>query len=488
MTAAENEDRVRRERAQAVGLFRYQLICPALDQQLNARQRGELVRALAARTHTDPFGNPVRVARNTIDRWIRWWRAGGFEALVPAPRQVNVRTDEKVLSMAAALKRENPARTVPQIERILRASTGWSPSQSTLLRHFGRLDLAGPSAGNSSGTTVFGRFEADRCNELWVGDALHGPKVGGRKTFLFAFLDDRSRMVTGSRFGFVEDTVRMAAALQPGLAARGVPEGIYVDNGAPYVDAWLLRGCAKLGIRLVHSAPGRPQGRGKIERFFRTVREQFLVEIADSSAEDLAGVEIDHAAALSLLNRQFTAWVEIEYHRRVHSETGQAPVDRWDEYWERAGHRPITATAEQLTEAFLWSEQRTVTKTATVSLHGNIYEVDPGLTGRKVELVFSPFDLATIEVRYRDRCYGNALPHTITRHSHPKAKPEIDTEPPRPTGIDYLKLLDDTHTEALRRDERIGYHALYGPDDDQLEGQYGLPLDTDTDTDEAALG
>ena len=137
----------------------------------------------------------------------------------------------------------------------------------------GRVDLMGPAAGEQAG--VFGRFEAADPNELWCGDALHGPRVGDRKTYLFAFLDDHSRLAVGSRFGYAEDTVRLAAALKPALAARGVPAGIYVDNGSAFCDAWLLRACAKLGVRLVHSQPGRPQGRGKIERFFRTVREQF---------------------------------------------------------------------------------------------------------------------------------------------------------------------------------------------------------------------
>ncbi|EUA24034.1 integrase core domain protein [Mycobacterium xenopi 4042] len=91
-------------------------------------------------------------------------------------------------------------------------------------------------------------------------DALHGPRVGDRKTYLFAFLDDHTRLAVGYRFGFAEDAVRLAAALRPALAARGVPAGIYVDNGSAFVDAWLLRACAKLGVRLVHSAPGRPKG------------------------------------------------------------------------------------------------------------------------------------------------------------------------------------------------------------------------------------
>jgi putative transposase len=466
------DEHKRRERAQAIGLFRYQLICPALDEELSSKQRGRLVREIAGRTHTDPFGNQIRISRETLDRWIRRYRGGGFEALVPPPRRLATRTDAQVLELAASLKRENPTRTVAQVARILRTATGWAPSESTLLRHFHRLDLMGPHPGEAA--AVFGRFEAADPNELWCGDALHGPRVADRKTYLFAFLDDHSRLAVGYRFGYAEDSVRLAAALKPALAARGVPRAAYVDNGSAFVDAWLLRACAKLGVSLVHSQPGRPQGRGKIERFFRTVREQFLVEVTDTTSEDLAAAGVDHAAALLELNRLFTAWVETEYHRRTHSETGQTPLARWQAGWDRLGRTPAMPTATDLTEAFLWSEFRTVTKTATVSLHANTYQVDPALAGRRVELVFSPFDLETLEVRYHDKSYGKALPHIISRHTHPKARPETSPpEPPR-TGIDYLSLTAAAHDEQLRRDERIGYHALYGDGDDQIPGQLSI--------------
>ncbi|MDL9949032.1 DDE-type integrase/transposase/recombinase [Gordonia sp. ABSL11-1] len=476
-----------RERRQKVGLFRYQLICLALDTGLSTKARGKVVREIAAREHTDPFGTSVRYSRDTLDRWIRRYRADGFEALVPATRQASVRTDAAVLEMAAALKRENPARTAAQVARILRASSGWSPSESTLLRHFHRLELIGPAAGDT--VPVFGRFEAENPNDRWTGDVLHGPKIGGRKSYLFAFLDDHSRLITGYRFGFSEDTVRLGVALEPALAARGVPASVYVDNGSAFVDAWLLRACAKLGVRLVHSTPHRPQGRGKIERFFRTVREQFLVEIVDTTAEELAQTGLDHRSALLELNRLFTGWVETEYHRAPHSETGQSPLDRWEAGWARCGRTAAMPTAADLTEAFLWSEYRTVTKTATVSLHGNTYQVDAALVGRKVELVFSPFDMETIDVRYNDASHGRAVPHTITRHVHPKARPEIP-EPPTPTatGIDYLHLVAETHHDHVRRDHRIGYDALFGAGTDtssdagtdaQIDGQIDGQLSID---------
>jgi transposase InsO family protein len=458
----DHDDVSRRARAQQVALFRYQLICPALEPGLSTKARGRVVRAIAARTHAGPFGGQHRYSRDTIDRWIRRYRAGGFDALAPSTRQPGTRIDTTVLELAVALKRENPDRTAAQVVRILKASGGWSPSESTLLRLFHRHDLIRPVA--EAGSAVFGRFEAAVPNERWVGDALHGPKVGGRKTYLFAFLDDHARLAVGYRFGFAEDTVRLAAALQPALAARGVPQSCYVDNGSAFVDAWLLRACGKLGIRLVHSTPHRPQGRGKIERWFRGVREQFLVEVSDSTAAELAEQGLTPAAALLELNALFTAWVESQYHHRVHSETGQTPLARWDDGWQAAGHGPVMPAADALAEAFQWSEQRTVTKTATVSLHGNSYEVDAALAGRKVELMFDPFDLTRIEVRYQHRPFGLAVALQIGRHTHPHAEREL---PPgsAPTGIDYLKLLAEQR-DAEITGQGIDYSSLTQPDGD----------------------
>ncbi|MGV1010441.1 MAG: Mu transposase C-terminal domain-containing protein [Dermatophilaceae bacterium] len=209
------------------------------------------------------------------------------------------------------------------------------------------------------------------------------------------------------------------------------------------VDKQLQRACACLGIRLVHSRPGQPAGRGKIERFFRTVREQFLVEIG-------SGRELED---MTELNTLFTAWVETVYHQRVHSETGQTPMQRW------SAISPRQPSSAQLREAFLWSEWRTVTKTATVGLHGNKYEVDAALVGRKVELVFDPFDLTRIEVRWRGRTMGPAVPHVIGRHVHAKARPDDTTPPqPAPTGIDYLHLVEAQHTAELA--DRVQYAHL----------------------------
>ncbi len=275
------------DRAQKIGLFRYQLAREAAEESLSSRERGLLVRSLAAREHLGPDGRWVRVSRTTLDRWVRAYRRGGFDALVPAPRRLANKTPERLLELACALRREQPARTTAQIHRIIVEAEGSSPSARTIQRHFVAAGL--PWKGGQIGRAL-GRFEAESPNELWTGDALHGPLIDGRRTFLFCFLDDHSRLFCGYRWAAREDVLNASRALRAGIAARGVPKAVYVDNGSPFVSGQLLRACAVLGIRLIHSRPGRPEGRGKIERAFRTVREQALGELEDhppSSLEEL---------------------------------------------------------------------------------------------------------------------------------------------------------------------------------------------------------
>jgi putative transposase len=255
-------------------------------------------------------------------------------------------------------------------------------------------------------------------------------------------------LLVGWRWGTGEDVFRLEAALRSGLMARGVPDAVLVDRGSAFVSSQLLRACAVLGVKLIHASPRAATTKGKIERFFRTVREQFLVEIDGRENLDLAE-----------LNRLFSAWLEVVYHRRVHCETRATPLERFE-----AAGAPALPTPALLREAFLWSAERTVTKTATVSLHANQYEVDAALTGRKVELVFDPFDLTRIDVRYQHRPFGTAVPLVIGRHTHPQAERQLPP-PPTPTGIDYLRLLAEKRDAELGG-HRIDYASLDGEDRD----------------------
>ena len=194
-----------------------------------------------------------------------------------------------------------------------------------------------------------------------------------------------------------------------------------------------------LGIRLVHSLPDSPEGRGKQERLNRYIREAFLAEAVHRGIE-----------SLEELNDLFAAWAGQVANRRVHAETGQAPIERF-----AAGGPPRQASPDLIREAFRWSVTRRVTRTATVPLEGNAYAVDPALTGRRVELRYDPEDLTRIGVYLDGKPAGAAVPFVTRRHVHRAARPEPD-----PTGVDYLGLVAAAHDEEAGTGAKIDFTQL----------------------------
>ena len=347
-----------------------------------------------------------------------------------------------MLELAAGLKREHPARTAAHIARIIAAEHGWAPSARTLQRHFARLELS--TRPDGSPPKAFGRFEAAACDQLWVSDGLHGPIIDGRRAVLFALLDDHSRYVVGHRWGHGEDTLGMQAALHDAVKTHGCPQRLYCDNGSAYSSYQLAWSAAVLDIKLVHSAPGRPQGRGKIERWNRTVRDQFLVEVDPTRPARRWNSSTDRSPCGCTSSTTAPCTPKPRPPRR----SGTTP---------RAAPAPPEPDPARLRRAFLWREQRKVTSFATVSLHGNRFEVDAALVGRTIDVLFTPFDLTVIEIEYQGRPMGQARPHHVGRHVHPAVKPDA-TAPVEATGIDYLRLLEDAHQREVG--QLINYPAL----------------------------
>lgn len=442
------------DRDTLVALARWTVICEAVDEQLSAAERGRLVSELARRVHRDADGSQVRVTTRTIYRWLAAWRAGGFEALKPARRRDagTPRTDAQIVELAAALRREAPARSAAHIAQIVATTRGVEVSARTLQRIFADRGL--DRARLEGRHHAFGRFEADACGQLWIADGWDGPAVGeldGKHAQLFSFLDDHSRLIAHGAFYADVGEWSFQRCLREAIVRRGLPRAIYIDNGSAQISLQLKLICARLGIRIIHSKPYRPQGRGKKERHYRTVAEQFGVEI------DITGVD-----TLAQLNRYFAAWIEQSYHRRIHRSTGQAPLDRW-----MAGPAVLrpTPAPDVLREAFLWAATRTVTATRSVSLHGNIYDVDPSLVGRRIELRYDPTDLTTISVWHHDQPVGHAVPAELSRHVDPKLKHLEAPEPGPPTGVAYLDALVADHAEQLRG--QLSYQRPHDPDPDQ---------------------
>jgi putative transposase len=415
-----------RDPAEALALWRYHLIAEALDPRLSGRERGLLVRRLATDEHRTPAGEPRQVSRNTLDRWIRSYRAQGLAGLHDRPRadRGSVRASPALLDEAIRLRLEVPARSAAHISEIVFARHGVRIAERTLSEQFRRRGFTRAELLRDGRT--FGRYEADAPNERWIGDVLVGPFVphprapGSVRARLFLLVDDHSRLLVHGRWMGNETLRAGQEVLHAAILRRGLPDSLYVDNGAAYAGAELARSCAILGIRLIHSRPYAPQGRGKQERLNRVIRERFLLEATT------VGI-----ASLEELNDRFLAWVERYLNVRVHSETGESPLARYAKGPTRE------ANPELLRSAFLWSARRRVSRTASVAFEGNEYEVDAALAGRTVELRYRPEDLFAIEVWWEGRQVGWCTPRRIARHVHRQAPPP-PPEPASATGIDYL--------------------------------------------------
>lgn len=173
------------DKRQAIGLFRYSLIRELADPELSPRQRGEMIRALAEVDHASADGRRVKVSAVTLRRWLRAWRKGGYQALVPGIRRQPHRIPAEVLEAAVTIKREAPGRSAVQVARVLAEAGQGKVAERTLQRHFGRLGLNARPGG--SVPRALGRFQAEDFGELWTGDGLHGPPVGGAKAILLAY-------------------------------------------------------------------------------------------------------------------------------------------------------------------------------------------------------------------------------------------------------------------------------------------------------------
>lgn len=394
-------------------LHRYLAIADLVGEDLDPELRRQLLKERAAGAHELPDGTVREYSLATLRRWLRLYREQGLVGLRPQPRQDRgqVRAHAELIEEACRLRQELPARSANQIARILEFRHGVRVPARSIRRHLRSRGLLRAQL-EQTPVPVYGRFEAEAPNQLWIADFLDGPPLPFGSppekrrppTHLFLILDDYSRLIVHARWVLREDARTAQLVFRQALLARGRPAQLYCDLGAAFISAALVRTCAVLGVRLSHSRPYRPQGRGKQERHLGTVRQQFLLE-----------AEHERIQTLQQLNDTWTAWAEYAYHRQVHSETGQTPLERFT-----ALAPPVDLDSELIFEAFRWSNTRLVSSTAAVSLYGNRYRVSASLVGRRVELRYEPEDLERIEVWYEQRSYGQAVPFRITRHVHPR--------------------------------------------------------------------
>lgn len=402
-------------------LAKYAVIAPLVCRDLDPEERNAMRKQILAAQHHFPGGRILQVAPRTLREWCQLYRQKNLEGLLSKTRKDKGKPraiPQEVLDKAMKLREELPSRSAETIADLLDESGAKPIAKSTLNYHFRQAGLKRSTSGEPK---AFQRFEHARPNACWQSDMSDGlwlPDPADpqrqRKCYLHAFLDDHSRLIPHAQFYWRESLPALEDCFRQGIAKRGIPSMVYWDNGSAFRSQQLRRMAARLKTEIVFATPYAPEGKGKIERFFGVVKAIFYPEA------QAAGI-----TSLEELNRFFWAWLSKHYTRRVHSETKETPLDRWE-----AGREHVRfASPAEIADTFLWEEERFVRKTGTISLASNHYPVDPALIGQRVIVRFDPFDLSEIRVVQKGHVLAVTRPQELVSRTFSKAQPHVRPEP-----------------------------------------------------------
>lgn len=375
-------------------VFRYGLISEATRPQ-DGQPVSQLLAKVAARQHQLPDGSLRRYALPTLRLWLKRYLAEGLDGLTPktrADKGAFRAIDDDLAETIARFRVQHRRLSVKLFHQILHDDAlppGVTVCEATLRRF---LKARGLAQAVRPADKARAKYEMPHPNDLWVADFMHGPAVGSkrhkRRAILCAIIDDHSRVIVGGRFTHTEESADLLHSFRDAIAAYGVPKRFYCDNGPAFVSRHLAEACARIGCALIHSEPFDSPSRGKIERFFRTVRMRFLPRLIDGDFD-----------AIETVQQRFDDWLREDYHLKRHGGIGQKPLDR---FLAGAEETLINRLAPpEIDHAFMARLTRIVRQDATVKIQGVFYEVPPEFIRARVEIRY-PVGRPDQLVLYRD--------------------------------------------------------------------------------------
>ena len=416
-----------------VALFRLSVLGPLVSRErLGRGELQQIIRELALREYAIPGSRRRLVGEKTIEAWYYAWRKNGIDGLAPKPRaDAGVSKIPPTLQSALlAAKRDNPRRSIRQLRQLMESSgqaAQGALSRSAihrLLQEHGLSRMPGSAARPEERRS----FVAEQAGSIWYGDVMHGPAVSvagrRRKVYLVSLIDDASRLVAHSAFCLGETALDIEGVLKQAVLKRGLPRKLVVDNGSAYRAHTLQGICARLGIHLIYCRPYAPEGKGKLERWHRTFRDQFLSELDEGRVDGLDD-----------LNARLWAWVEQVYHRTPHGGLdGQTPLARYQRDLPKI--RALGQRAAQLDAIFHHRISRFVRKDGTVSYQGNRFEVPYELAGKTIRLVVDPHAETVVGIEDdQGNSLGTATPLDAEANLHRRRrKPDPEGPAAQPSG------------------------------------------------------
>lgn len=377
-----------------IALFRYGVIAPLVCRRLEPDAAKQIRSQILEQQFEYPDGNRRLVPIRTIRHWVAKYRKFGFKGLFDdfrSDKGTSRAMSVELLEKAKELRKEEPARSVRTIIELL-SKTGSntdSLSERTVARRLKAIGATKQLLKKGAGS--YQRWQQLYANDLWHGDTSHGVWLRdpenpnkAKKTKFIVFVDDASRLCTHGEFYFDEQLPRLLDCFGKALLTRGRPCRLLFDNGSIYRSSSMASTCAEIGSEVSFCRPRSPQGKGKVERFIKTVQDSFMVEANRAAVESL------HA-----LNNMFAGWLK-DYHNRIHSELdGQTPLARWN---TDIKHVSIV-TPEELKRALMLRARRKIhINTATVSVDGRDYQASQDLAGQEVEVRWNIQNMDSVEL------------------------------------------------------------------------------------------
>jgi transposase InsO family protein len=444
---------------ESVAMFRFGVIAALVCRRFeNKREERTVRREILTQQWQYPDGSMRTVSGRTLREWMRRYRQYGLNGLYD-----NLRKDRgskgqfralasEVLERAEQLRRELPERSVRSIIQILRMEGYASENiqERTLQWHLKRLNATRQQLDKSG--KVFQRWEQLYANDIWHGDTAHAVWLPDptnpnklKRTKLIIFVDDATRVCPHAEFYFDEQLASLVDCFAKAMISHGRPRRLLLDNAFIFHSTTLAGICAELPVELSYCRPRAPQGKGKVERLIKTIRESYMVEANRAGFTTLVD-----------LNRAFRAWLQKEYHERIHSEIKCTPLERW----QRDVELIVPVTPEQIRRALMLRAKRRVQEeTATISLDGEDYQTSPDLAGLMVEVRWHPDQMDVIEVWHDDKFFQMAQllgdrPTSVPRKTVSVEEPSY---PPLSTSKAILSNIqvgkDTAELVILRSDE-----------------------------------
>lgn len=416
-------------------LFRFQIIAPLINETPAKGELKKNIQKIVDRIYEHPKRGHQKFAFKTVEEWYYRYKKYGLSGIEKRTRsdQGRIRSiSEEIGELILRMKKENPRRSVKMILRELTLAGKVRPKDLSRSAVYRLLSQHRFDSSSFSQEPSKRKYAFPFSNDCWQSDVSHGPYLsleGSRKKqkiFLYAFIDDASRVIPHVQIFLAENLENFLLLWKTALKKKGIPGRLYLDNASYFRSPVVRTIGARLGIRIIYCTPYSPHTKGKIERWWLSLKNQFISYLC-----------AERTYSLEELNRLVLLWVEKEYHHTAHSSLGTTPIEAWQKKSRQIRYREH----DSLEKDFLHEAERKVRRDGTFSLRGICYEIDSSFTGQVLTLRYDPQKKGVLYAYLKGELLQNCYPVDEVENQKTPRDSKPDQPFPESSGINFIDLL-----------------------------------------------